>query len=315
LMKKTSAVLAEELRERLRNQVASNPAEGILFSGGLDTSILTFLNPHLKAITVTLQSSGQDIRYAKMVASHLKLEHHHRSVEVAEALEAIPRVIKILKSFDPAIPNDLVVYFGLKRAQELGWKAVMTGDGADELLAGYSYMAELDDLEAYSRRISPFLFFSSNELGKYFDIRISQPYLEEKFKEFALEVPKKFKIRKEKGGLQGKWILRKAFEGLLPDEIIWQDKRPLEYGSGMTGLRTIIESRISDKEFEKKKKRYPVKFITRDHLYYYEIYRREVGEIPKPGEGQKPCIGCGAGIGIDVFHCKICGNLQKEGIT
>ncbi|MBU2494925.1 MAG: asparagine synthase, partial [Candidatus Omnitrophica bacterium] len=119
----------------------------------------------------------------------------------------------------------------------------------------------------------------------------------------------------EKGSLRrGKWILRKAFEGFLPGEVIWQDKRPLEYGSGMTGLRAIIESMISDKEFEEKKRRYPVKFITKDHLYYYEIYLKEVGDIPKPGEGQKSCTGCGAGIGVSSFHCKVCGNLQ-EGVT
>jgi len=314
-MAKSSIVLVEELRKRLRNAVAKNPMEGILFSGGLDTSILAVLNPHSKAITVTFQSSGQDIRYARIVVNHLRLEHYHRTVEIEEALGAIPQVIKTLKSFDPAIPNDIVVYFGLKSAQEMGWKGIMTGDGADELLAGYSYMAELDDLEGYIKRIEPFLFFSSNKLAKFFDLRLSQPYLDERFRKFALKIPKEFKIKEEKGSLRrGKWILRKAFEGFLPGEVIWQDKRPLEYGSGMTGLRAIIESRISDKEFEEKKRRYPVKFITKDHLYYYEIYLKEVGDIPKPGEGQKSCTGCGAGIGVSSFHCKVCGNLQ-EGVT
>ncbi len=288
--------------------------EGILFSGGLDTSILAVLNPHLKAITVTLNSSGQDIKYAMIVANYLKMEHHHRTVEIEETLEAIPRVIKILKSFDPAIPNDVVVYFGLKSVREMGWTGMMTGDGADELLAGYSYMAELDDLEGYIKRIEPFLFFSSNKIAKFFDLRFSQPYLDEEFKEFTLGISTEFKIRKEKDRLWGKWILRKAFEDYLPDEVIWQDKRALEHGSGMTRLRAIIESRISDKEFEEKKKCYPVKFITKDHLYYYEIYRREVGEIPKPGNSQKSCTGCGAGIGVGSFHCKVCGNLQ-EGAT
>ena len=45
-------------------------------------------------------------------------------------MEAIGDVIRILKSFDPAIPNDLVVYFGIRFAKELGIKKVATGDGA-----------------------------------------------------------------------------------------------------------------------------------------------------------------------------------------
>jgi len=301
-----------ELRKRLRNAVAGSSAEGMLFSGGLDTSILAVLNPRLKGITVTLNSSGRDIRYARMVADHVKMEHHHRIVDVEEALEAIPRVIKILGSFDPAIPNDIVVYFGLKHALEMGLKGMMTGDGADELFAGYSYMAGLNDLEGYIRRIEPSLFFSSNRLAGFFNLALSQPFLEEEFRKFSLTVPVEYKVREEKGRLQGKWILRKTFEGSLPDEVIWQDKRPLEYGSGMTGLRSIIELRISDREFEEKKLCYPVKFITRDHLYYYEMYRKEVGEIPKPGKDQKSCTGCGAGIGVNAFHCKVCGNLQDR---
>ena len=308
-------VLITKLQKHLQKAVNLSVAEGILFSGGLDTSILAVLNPHLKAITVTLNSSGQDIKYARIVANYLKIEHHHRIVEVEEALGGIPQVIKTLKSFDPAIPNDIVVYFGLKSISEMGWKGIITGDGADELLAGYSYMAELDDLEGYIKKISPFLFFSSNKLAEFFNLRISQPYLEERFREFALKIPKEFKIKEEKGSLRrGKWILRKAFEGFLPSEVIWQDKRPLECGSGMTGLRAIIESRISDKEFEEKKRDYPVRFITKDHLYYYEIYLKEVGGIPKPDKGQKSCTGCGAGIGVSSFHCKVCGNLQ-EGVT
>jgi len=310
-MAKSSVVPIQELAKRFGNAVGKSPAEGILFSGGLDTSILAFLNPRLKAVTVILQDYGPDIRYAQVVANYLRLKHHHKTVGVEEALEAIPQIIKILKSFDPAIPNDIAVYFGLKSAQKMGWKEIMTGDGSDELLAGYSYMTELDDLEGYIKRINPFLFFSSNKLAKFFGLRISQPYLEERFREFAIKIPKEFKIKEEKGRLHGKWILRKAFEGSLPDEIIWQNKRPLEYGSGMTALRAIIESRISNQEFEEKKRIYPVKFITKDHLYYYEIYLKKVGGIPKPEKGQKPCTGCGAGIGVNSFHCKVCGNLQE----
>ncbi len=114
---------------------------------------------------------------------------------------------------------------------------------------------------------------------------------------------------KVRGKLWGKWILRKAFEDVLPKEIIWQDKRPLEYGSGMTKLREIISSKISDDEFEEKKKLYPINFLNKEHLYYYEIYRNAIGEIRKPKEKEKECPYCGGGMGISSFHCKTCGGV------
>lgn len=303
--------LIKKLMEVLRVAVQRNAVSCLLFSGGLDTSILAWLlvrlNYNLKVITVSLESSGEDILYADLLAKHLNLNHYHRPVNIDEAIKAIPAVIKILRSFDPAIPNDLVVYFGLKTAKEMGMKEVMTGDGADELFAGYDYMKDIKNLDEYIKRISLSMSFSSNELGNFFNIRINQPYLDRGFVDFSLGIPTKFKIKEKNRKTYGKWILRKAFEGLLPKESIWQDKRPLEYGSGMHRLREIISSEISDDEFEEKQRIYPTNFLNKEHLYYYEIYRREVGEIPLPKEGEKPCPGCKAGIEVDAFHCKVCG--------
>ena len=124
--------------------------------------------------------------------------------------------------------------------------------------------------------------------------------------DFALQIPIDLKIKKYNSKVWGKWVLRKAFEDVLPEEIIWQDKRPLEYGSGMVRLRGIISSKISDDEFEEKKKIYPINFLNKEHLYYYEIYRKEIGEIQNQmvhkGNAWMRCSNRG-----DAFHCKICG--------
>ncbi len=302
--------MINQLREKLKEVVEKKPAEGLLFSGGLDSGILAYLYPEINAITVALKDWGEDLKYANFLAKFCKITHYKRIITVDEAINAIPRVIKILKSFDPAIPNDITVYFGLKFAEKMGMKSVMTGDGSDELFAGYSYMQNIPNLETYIQKITGSMYFSSNAIGEFLHIQIIQPFMDKDFINFCLEIPVNSKLKKSKKKFVGKWVLRKAFEGLLPDNFIWQEKRPLEYGSGTTKLRKIIASKVSEKEF--KQKLYPVKFINKEHLYYYKIYREEVGSIPEPLKGEKACPGCGAGMKKGYFHCKVCGWTKKN---
>jgi len=300
--------IIENLKELFSKTVKRSSYKGLLFSGGLDTSLLAVIKPKVTGITVSLESKGEDIHYSRLLAKQLNMEHFHREVDPDEAIEAIPEVVKILKSFDPAIPNDLVVYFGLRFAQKLGLDEIGSGDGSDELFGGYSFMEQMDDLEAYIQRITKKMYFSSNELGDFLGIKIIQPFMSKEVMNFALQIPPDLKIRRYNDKVWGKWILRKAFEDLLPGDIIWQSKRPLECGSGMSKLRRVLSERISDDEFRENS--WPVKFINKEHLYYYKIYRECVGEIPKPKDIEKTCPGCGAGIDIDGFHCKVCGNVM-----
>lgn len=299
-----------EIRQKLFKIVVDQPAEGILLSGGLDSAILACIKPDMKAITITLESYGPDIEYARNVSRLKGIDHYHKEVTVEEALGRVPEVIKILKSFDPALPNDLAAYFGLSYAKELGLKTIMTGDGSDEIFGGYSFMEDLDDLDGYIKTISPFLEFSSNKICDHLGLAIRQPFLDESFFAFALSIDPALKINRAGGDTIGKWILRYAFSDLLSDGIAWQTKRPLEVGSGMSHLREVITSRISDKEFAEKMNLYGIQFLNKEHLYYYEIFQNEVGEIPKVQEGEKRCPGCGAGMKREKFHCRVCGFVE-----
>lgn len=296
-----------ELRQKLTQAIGRNQARAILVSGGIDSGILAYLCPGVKGVTVSLNGEGEDLKYISILREPIGLDVTFVKVEVDEALSAVGEVVKILRSFDPALPNDLAVYFGMKEAKNKGFTSIMTGDGADELFGGYSYMQEIEDLDGYIQRISRSMSFSSSTIGRHFGLEVRQPYLDQELIEFALGLGKDFKIREAKGKIWGKWILRKAFEPFLPGEFIWQDKRPLEVGSGMAHLRRTIADKITDQEFEDKKRTYPVKFLCKEHVFFYETYCKEVGEIPKPGKWEDRCPGCGGGVPHGRQHCKICG--------
>ncbi len=298
------------LREKLQRVFAGYRTDGILFSGGLDSSIAAALSPCKSGIIVTLGPDGPDLEYALEAACALGMDLHHRKVPVDEAMGAIPEVVKILQSFDPAIPNDLAVYFALQEAKSISFGSVMTGDASDELFGGYSYMQEIEDLDGYIRELSGVMNFNSIPLGRHFDIEVLQPFLDKEILDFALQIRGKWKINMENGILHGKWVLRRALCGLLPDRILWQGKRPLEEGSGMTKLNKMIASTISDEEYEEKKRFYPLRFFNKEHLYYYEVFKKVVGDIPLPAKGEVACAGCGAGIRQNRRHCRVCGWIE-----
>jgi asparagine synthase (glutamine-hydrolysing) len=251
-----------------------------------------------------------DLEYAKRVAQRFLYEHHLIRITENEALEKIPEVIKAVGSFDPALPNDLAIYVAIKEAKNLGIERVMTGDGADELFAGYSYMHELspEELNKYIRNLSnsKTMYFSSNKLGDVIGVEIKQPYLDTEIVDFALDIHPSLKVKEMEGRKYGKWILRKAYEKEL-GEVAWREKEPIEFGSGTTKLREIIASKISDAEFAEKKREHEMEFMNKEHLFFYEIYKEVVGEVPKAEGKANVCPLCKAELPENRFHCNICG--------
>ncbi len=296
--------VCEELRSRLREAVSKGKADAILLSGGLDTSILAFIARPRIAFTVALKDSqAHDLTYSEKVSSLLGIEHKKMEFTVEEALNVLPEVIKILKTFDLALPNDLSLYFALKLARGNKISSVMTGDGSDELFAGYSYMASLplEDLRRYIGYVSENWYFSANDLGDALGVEIKQPFLDKDFVQFALDIGPELKVKE---GI-GKYILRKTFEDLIPQEMVWREKEPIEYGSGSSRLREVINSMVSEEEWQSTKEETGIKFLNKEHSFYYHIYSEVVGEIPKAKSGGESCPCCGASIGK--LHCRVCG--------
>ncbi|MBS7659074.1 MAG: asparagine synthase-related protein [Candidatus Bathyarchaeia archaeon] len=304
------------IKELTESVVKRNLAEGIMLSGGLDTSILAAVASkytRLKAFTCAFQGApAPDVEHSTLIATKLNLPHYIHYFIDEELYEAARSVIKILKVFDPMeVRNSATVYIGLKFAKANGVKSVMTGDALDELMAGYPWLFKYTDIDRALRNMWEVMCFSSIPMGKALGIEVKTPYLDPEFKQFAMNLNIKYKIKEEKGQMWGKWIMRKAFEDILPPEIAWRRKDPIEVGSGATILPSFFSRKIRDDEFEEKRKKYletdRVTIRDKEQLFYYEIYREEVG-IPHPVNPEgKICPQCNSNVPENMNFCRICG--------
>ena len=158
---------------------------------------------------------------------HLKQETYQFGKE--DLIKFYPKVVEALKKYDPMeIRNSLPVYIGLTLLKEKGIKTVFTGDALDELF-GYPWQFHLteEQFAVKQQEMWAEMGFSSIPMAKSLGMEIKAPYLEPEFQEWAKKVPIKYKINMYNGVKYGKWILRKAYEDVIPKEAIWRPKAPL----------------------------------------------------------------------------------------
>jgi len=304
--------------QALEESVRRNLTDGLLLSGGLDTAMLAYIiSKWVKpgCITVALRGApAPDVDYARLVASRLELRHHLYYFDSEELDDSIRAVIRIMKSFDPMeIRNDAALYIALRVARDNGMSTIMTGDACDELFAGYSFFFGLtrEQLDTALKKMQVNMRFSSQYLAKELGIEVRIPFLDPQFKAFATGLDVGLKVRSEGGQVWGKWILRKAFENIMPREIVWRDKAPIEVGTGTTILPSLCDLRISDPEFNEKKMRYlnqdSVVIRSKEHLFYYEIYRSVIGVPYATDSNAKTCPDCGSNVEEGASFCRTCG--------
>ncbi len=312
--------LLPELRSLVNKVVKRNIAEGILFSAGTDTSIIGYeaikFNPKIKALTVEFEhGTPKDKAYVEKMVKFLNLDHELLVFGHDEMVAASKKVIEILKTFDHMeVRNSTPVYFGLNAAKERGIKSVLTGDALDELF-GYPWQFHLSEAE-FAKELSDMwndMSFSAVPLGEAVGVEVKQPYLDPLFVDFAKNIPVKLKVRIQDGVKYGKWLMRKAYEKLIPNEVAWRGKAPCEQGTGTQVLPIYFESKISTSDFDQKKQEYlmedGVNLLTKEQLFYYEIFRKKFGipsEVYNDKSG-KQCPNCKGYVSSKTKFCRICG--------
>ena len=253
-----------------------------------------------------------DLTYCQMISKEMQLPLSIYNVKIAIILEAIEETIKILKNFnDIEIRNNVVMYLAMKWAKDHDEKSIITGDGADELFAGYNFLAGKpeSELEEEIKRICSVMHFPTQEIGKSLGVNVESPFLKESVIELAKKIPANLKIKNEGNKRYGKWILRKTFEKYIPQQIVWRTKSPMQEGSGTAGLTNLFNSIISEESFVEKKltieKEDGVVVRSRESMHYYEIFKKMFGS-PVDNHVENTCPYCRHKV-VNSKFCRMCG--------
>ena len=300
------------------NSVNALKSDGIALSGGLDSSILASCLQDKKTrafAMVAKDFASPDLVHAQLVAKKYDLKLDVIAVDIQDLLSAAEDTIKILKVFNPIeIRNNVVVYLTMKFAKKSGCDSIMTGDGADELFAGYNFFKRMSpkELQKDLERIWNVMHFPSREISRSLGMTLNTPFLDDTVSAYAKKIAPDLKIREENGKKYGKWILRKAFEDLLPSSIAWRDKDAMQDGSGTAGLTSFLDGIIPDDIFDTKSRHYEekeqVRLLSKESLYYYEIYRKYF-DIPNTlGKSDLKCPNCNFALHQGAHFCRMCGS-------
>ncbi len=297
------AAIPEEILEQVRNrlirtvnrQMMGDVPVGVFLSGGLDSSLVAAIaarwyegrGERLKTFAVGLEDSP-DLLAARAVAEYLDTEHHESVYTAEDALRVLPTVVRTIESFDPslvrsAVPNYILAGFTAEHV-----KVVLTGEGADEIFAGYEYLEDFrteDGLHAELVRTIEGLhdlnLQRADRVTMAHGLEARVPFLELDMISLGLSLPAGWKLAGE--GQAEKRLLRQAFEGWLPYDFLWRKKAQFGDGSGAASvLKARMEEGVTEEEFERERREVEPPLRTREEVAYYRIFAEDLGEV-RPG--------------------------------
>ena len=289
------AELREALCQSVQRQLMSDVPYGVLLSGGLDSSIVSAVAkryaarrvetdntreawwPQLHSFAVGLKGAP-DLEAARKVADYIGTVHHEINFTIQEGLDALRDVIYYIETYDvTTVRASTPMYLLARVIKSMGIKMVLSGEGADEIFGGYLYFHKAPNAQAFHeecvRKISKLHLYDclrANKSLSAWGVEGRVSFLDKEFMDVAMRINPEAKMAKN--GKMEKWVLRKAFEDMLPESVAWRQKEQFSDGVGYSWidvLKQITSERVSDEEMAHAAERFPINPPMNKEEYYY----------------------------------------------
>ena len=302
---KDNSTSIPELREALENSVKSHLMTdvpyGVLLSGGLDSSLVSAITqkfaarrieenglseawwPKLHSFACGLEGSP-DLVAAQKVADQIGTIHHSITFTVQDGLDALKEVIHHIETYDvTTIRASTPMYLMARKIKAMGIKMVLSGEGADEIFGGYLYFHKAPNAQEFHeelvRKLDKLHMFDclrANKSMSAWGIEARVPFLDKTFMDVAMRINPEDKMCKD--GKIEKHVLRSAFEGYLPEEILWRQKEQFSDGVGYSwidSLKELVEQEVSDQQLANAAFKFPHNTPDTKEAYYYRTIFEE----------------------------------------
>ncbi len=321
--------IRQGLEAAVHRQLMSDVPYGVLLSGGLDSSIIAAVTakyarnriesgdqeeawyPRLHSFAVGLQGSP-DLVAAQKAADHIGSIHHEVHFTVQEGLDAIRDVIYHLETYDvTTVRASTPMYLLARVIKSMGIKMVLSGEGSDELFGGYLYFHKAPNAKEFHdetvRKLSKLHLYDclrANKALMSWGIEGRVPFLDKEFMDVAMTVNPADKMISLANGRMEKYLLRKAFEDLLPDSIAWRQKEQFSDGVGYSwidSLKEAADNEVSDEMMVNAKFRFPLNTPQNKEEYRYRTIFEEhfPSETAAATVPSVPSVACSTPIALE----------------
>ena len=239
-------ILKDHITEAVKKRTRGLDKVGILFSGGVDSTLLAVICSDLgvKTDLYAVGSEGsQDLTFAHKVASDIGLPLHIRKVDEEVVREYIPRVLNAIEEWNlMKLGVGMTAFLAAEMAHEHGERVILSGQGADELFAGYHRYLDFyhkkgeeaqKDLHGDVDALYHVNLERDDKVTMASSVELRVPYLDLQIINIAMNIPMYYKISGPEDRLR-KCILREVAQQMgVPQEIVKRPKKAAQYGSGI----------------------------------------------------------------------------------
>ena len=278
----------------VKKRLMSDRPIGCLLSGGFDSSIVAALVArNYEPYTIHTFSIGMegatDLKYAKIVADHIKSIHHEIIVTEQQMLDAIPRVVKSIESWDTttvraSTPMILLCDY-IKQNTDI--TVVYSGEGSDEASGSYMYFYNAPNLSEFrnetERLVEDLQYFDVLRCDKSISaagLEARVPFLDQDFLYYYMSIPSRFKF--PRSDFKEKHLLRDCFseQNLLPDEVLWRQKEAFSDGCSKKekSWSTIIQKYCDTMKFSDSLNTLKHPPVLNESKYYRTLFLEEYPE-------------------------------------